>query len=262
MNLKLSTKENPGKYLVASVDRAIELLFMLESGPLEMGVTEISRGLGVQKSTVHNLLQTLLARDFVRKTDTGRYTLGFRLMPLGLACTQRLDIRRIASPILNDLVKEVKEVVLLAVLSAGQITIIEKVEPPRQVFMVPRFDYCNTFHSTGLGKVFLAFGPDDLVRKVMSLKLQQYTSNTRIDKTVLAKEIDKIREQGYSVACDETIEGVTCFGAPILNANGKIEAAISVSSATARLGTAEHEPIVRILRETASMISEQLGYRG
>lgn len=262
MNSKLNRAGKSSKYLVASVDRAIELLFMLESGPLEMGVTEISRALGVQKSTVHNLLQTLLARDFVRKTDTGRYTLGFRLMPLGLACTQRLDIRRIASPILNELVNEAKEVVLLAVLSAGQITIIERVEPSRQVFMVPRFDYCNTFHSSGLGKIFLAFGPDDLVKKVVSLELQQYTSNTLTDKTALSKEIDKIREQGYSIACNETIEGVTCIGAPILNANGKIEAAVSVSSATAWLGKEEYEPMVRILKEKARMVSEQLGYRG
>ena len=99
MNSKLNTKGNSDKYLVASVYRAIELLFLLESGPLEMGVTEISKALGVQKSTVHNLLQTLLARGFVRKTDTSRYALGFRLMPLGLACTERLDTRRIASPI-------------------------------------------------------------------------------------------------------------------------------------------------------------------
>lgn len=262
MNSKLNSKGNSGKYLVASVDRAIELLFLLESGPLEMGVTEISRALGVQKSTVHNLLQTLLARDFVRKTDTGRYTLGFRLMPLGLACTERLDIRRIASPILNELVNEVKAVVLLAVLSAGQITIIQKIEPPRQVFMVPRFEYCNTFHSTGLGKIFLAFGSDDLVKNVMSLKLQQYTQSTLTDKTVLSKEVAKIREQGYSIACNETIEGVTCISTPILNANGKIEAAISVSSTTACLGKEQYGPMVRILKEKARMISEQLGYRG
>ena len=262
MDAKLNSKGNSGKYLVASVDRAIELLFMLESGPLEMGVTELSRALGVQKSTVHNLLQTLLARDFVRKTDMGRYTLGFRLMPLGLACTERLDIRRIASPILNELVNEVKEVVLLAVLSAGQITIIEKVEPPRQVFMVPRFDYCNTFHSTGLGKIFLAFGSEELFENVMSLQLQQYTPHTLTDKAALAKEIDQIRMQGYSIACNETIEGVTCISAPILNANGKIEAAVSVSSATASLGKGDYGPMVLILKEKARMVSEQLGYRG
>ncbi|MDF2573033.1 MAG: yagI, partial [Sporomusa sp.] len=163
------------KYLVASVDRAIELLFLLEGAPREMGVTELSRALGVQKSTTHNLLQTLLARDLVRQTDTGHYTLGFRLMPLGLACTERLNIRRIASPILKELVNEAEEVVLLAVLSSNQLTIIERLEPSRSAFIVPRFDYCNTFHSTALGKIFLAFNSDEFINKVMAQPLTQYT---------------------------------------------------------------------------------------
>ena len=62
-------------YTVASVDRAIELLFVLESASRDMGITELSKILGVQKSTVHNLVQTLMARDFVRQTDSGRFTL-------------------------------------------------------------------------------------------------------------------------------------------------------------------------------------------
>ena len=72
-------------YTVASVDRAVELLFVLESASRDMGITELSKILGVQKSTVHNLVQTLMARDFVRQTDSGRFTLGFRLVRLGVA---------------------------------------------------------------------------------------------------------------------------------------------------------------------------------
>ena len=249
------------KYLVASVDRAIEQLFILEGSPREMGVTELSRELGVQKSTVHNLLQTLLSRDFVRQTDTGHYTLGFRLMPLGLACTERLNIRRIASPYLKQLVDEAEEVALLAVLSAGQLTIVDKVEPSRPIFIIPRFDYCNTFHSTALGKIFLAYSSEEFLEQVTSQPLPQYTDRTLRDKQALLKEMDKIREQGYSVASNETIEGVTCLGAPIINANGKIEAAITVSGATAMFGKEKCETVVRIMKEKARLISQQLGYR-
>ena len=88
-------------YTVASVDRAIELLFVLESASRDMGITELSKILGVQKSTVHNLVQTLMARDFVRQTDSGRFTLGFRLVRLGAAAADRLDLRRLAEPILR-----------------------------------------------------------------------------------------------------------------------------------------------------------------
>lgn len=262
MDQDIKRSKEKSKYLVASVDRAIELLFILENSPREMGVTELSRELGVQKSTVHNLLQTLLARDFVRQTDTGHYTLGFRLMPLGLACTQRLNIRRIASPYLKELVAETEEVALLAVLSAGQLTIVDKVEPTRPVFLIPRFDYCNTFHSTALGKVFLAYNSEQFVEKVIAEPLPHYTDKTITDKQMLLEELVKIREQGYAVACNETIEGVTCIGAPIINANGKIEAAITVSGASAWFDKDKHESVVRIIKEKTKAISAQLGYRG
>ncbi|MBP2638178.1 MAG: yagI [Firmicutes bacterium] len=262
MSQEIKRTKEKGRYLIASVDRAIDLLFILENAPREMGVTELSRELGVQKSTVHNLLQTLLARDFVRQTDTGHYTLGFRLMPLGLACTQRLNIRRIVSPYLKELAAEAEEVALLAVLSAGQLTIVDKVEPSRPVFLIPRFDYCNTFHSTALGKVFLAYSSEQFLEKVLSEPLPQYTANTISDKRVLLAELATVRELGYAVASNETIEGVTCIGAPLINANGKLEAAITVSGATAWFNKEKREAVVRIMMEKTRAISAQLGYRG
>lgn len=262
MSEDVKRSKDKNKYMVASVDRAIELLFILENSPREMGVTELSRELGVQKSTVHNLLQTLLARDFVRQTETGHYTLGFRLMPLGLACTERLNIRRMASPYLKELAAEVEEVVLLAVLSAGQLTIVDKVEPSRPIFLIPRFDYCNTFHSTALGKVFLAYASHEFYEKVMAEPLPQHTAKTILDKDRLQAELLQIRLQGYAVASNETIEGVTCVGAPIINANGKIEAAITVSGASAWFTKEKREAVVRVMLEKTRAMSQLLGYRG
>jgi IclR family acetate operon transcriptional repressor len=264
MNLEQNDKRpkvDADRYIVHSVDHAIELLFILESTAHDMGVTELSRLLGIQKSTTHNLLRTLLARDFVRQTDLGRYALGFRLMPLGLACTEQLDIRRIAYPVLNDLVKESNEVVLFAVLSNNQLTVIERKEPARTVFVMPCFNYFNTFHSTSLGKVFLAFGPDELYQKVMSNPLIQYTPNTILDKQILVQEIDHIRKQGYAVSCDETFVGVTCVSAPIINANGKIEGAISISGSSNCLGREVNPTIIALLKQKAKEISKRLGYR-
>ena len=114
-------------YTVASVDRAIELLFVLESASRDMGITELSKILGVQKSTVHNLVQTLMARDFVRQTDSGRFTLGFRLVRLGVAAADRLDLRRLAEPILRELAAASNEYVLLAVLHRNEVTIVDDI---------------------------------------------------------------------------------------------------------------------------------------
>lgn len=257
---KQGLDKNAFQYTVASVDRAIELLFILESSSRDMGITELSKLLAVQKSTTHNLVQTLLARDFVRQTDSGRYTLGFRLLRLGQASGKRLDIRRLAYPILNELAIEANEYVLFAVLNRDEIMIVENVAPPRPTFLVPRFDYCHTFHSSSLGKVFLAYGQEELRTLVIGKELTKYTPYTLIDVGELTDEIARIRKQGYAVSCNETIEGVTCVGAPIFNAVGKLEAAVAVSSASAGLTSDKYEGIACILKEKAAEISRLIGY--
>lgn len=247
-------------YTVASVDRAIELLLLLESASRDMGVTELSKLLGVQKSTVHNLLQTLMARDFVRQTDSGRFTLGFCLMRLGSAAADRLDIRRLADPILRDLAVAANEYVLLAVLNRGEVTIIDSVAPQRSTFIVPRIDFSQTFHCTALGKIFLAYGSDECREKILSTPLYRYTPYTLVSQEAIAEEINKIRRQGFAVSCDETIEGVICIGAPIFNAHGKLEAAVSISSASANLTSERHQDMANILTKKATAISRLLGY--
>lgn len=254
------TQTKSFQYTVASVDRAMELLLLLESESRDMGITEMSKILGVQKSTVHNLVQTMLARGFVRQTETGRFALGFRLMRLGVTASERLDIRRLADPILRDLATETNEYVLLAVLYREEITIVDSVAPQRTTFIVPRIDFASTFHCTALGKVFLAFGSDGLRKLILSRCLERYTPFTLVDESNLTEEIRQIRMQGYTVSCDETIEGVTCIGAPIFNAHGSLEAAVCISSASARLSREKYPEMAKILQDKATEISRRLGY--
>lgn len=251
-------KEFP--YTVASVDRAVELLLLLESASRDLGVTELAKLLGVQKSTVHNLLQTLMARDMVRQTDSGRFALGFRLMRLGAAAAERLDIRRIAMPFLRELADEANEYVLLAVLNRNEVTIIDSVAPQRSSFIVPRIDFSRTFHCTALGKVFLAYGPQPLREIVFQDTLTRYTTFTLCQGDSLSAEIERIRNQGYAVSCNETIEGVTCIGVPVFNAHGNLEAAVSISSATARLTTERYRAMADLLKQKAAAVSRVLGY--
>lgn len=253
-------KSNSFPYTIASVDRAMELLLLLESESRDMGITEMSKTLGVQKSTVHNLVQTLLARGFVRQTETGRFALGFRLMRLGVTASERLDIRRIADPILRDLALEANEYVLLAVLYREEVTIVDSVAPQRTTFIVPRIDFANTFHCTALGKIFLAFGNEVLRNSILSRSLDCYTPFTLVDEKQLLDEIRQTQRRGYSVSCNETIEGVTCIGAPIFNAHGNLEAAVCISSASARLSQDRYPDMARILLDKAIEISRRIGY--
>ncbi len=195
------------QYIIASVDRAVELLLLLGRHRRDMGVTELAKELGVQKSTIHSLLQTLMLRGFVRQTDSGRYTLGYGLIRLGEACAEQLDIREIARPLMAELANESQEIALLAVLSGTELIIIEKVEPQRPFFIIPKFDFSITLHSTAIGKVLLANAPPAIVGEVLQRGVERFTPYTLTDREVLQKELAQVREQGFAVGCNETIEG-------------------------------------------------------
>lgn len=255
----LAKQESP--YIVASVDRAIELLILLGKSQRDVGVTELSKALGVQKSTVHSLLQTLLLRGFVRQTDTGRYALGYGLIKLGEACAEQLDIRTIARPTMTELAEDTQEIALLAVLAGASLIIIDRVEPQRPFLIIPKFDFTLTLHSTAVGKVLLANAPAVVIEEFFARGLAKFTPFTLTDREELKQELAKVREEGFAVGCNETIEGVTCIAVPIFDAGGKVAAALSVSSASSVLVSERYFSVIKTLKEKAGTISRRLGYQ-
>lgn len=252
----LTIKDSP--YIIASVDRALELLQILGKNSRDLGVTELSKILGVQKSTVHSLLQTMLRRGFIEQTENSRYTLGVGLIQLGVACAERLDIKVISHPIMTDLAEETGEIAILAVLMRDELIIIDKVEPQRP-FVIPKFDLATTMHSTAIGKVLLAHASDLVVETILGRGLERHTNTTLIDRDALLDNLEQVRRQGYAVGCNETIDGITCIAVPIYDAGGKVMAALSVSSASSRLTADRYEAAVRTLQAKASLISKKLG---
>jgi len=227
----------------------------------DMGVTELAKELGVQKSTMHSMLQTLMLRGFVRQTDNGRYTLGYGLIKLGEACAEQLDIRDIARPFMIELANESGEIALLAVLSGTELIIIEKAEPQRPFFIIPKFDFSITLHSTAIGKVLLANAPAAFIDELLARGVKRFTPYTLTDRDALAPELAQIRAQGYAVGCNETIEGVTCIAVPVHDAAGKVAAALSVSSASSMLAAQRPATLINLLKEKAGKIARRLGYQ-
>lgn len=248
-------------YIIASVDRAVELLLLLGRTRRDMGVTELAKELGVQKSTMHSLLQTLMLRGFVRQTDNGRYTLGYGLIRLGEACAEQLDIRGIARPFMAELANETSEIALLAVLSGTELIIIEKAEPQRPFFIIPKFDFSITLHSTAIGKVLLANASAAVIDEIIDRGVERFTPYTLTGREALEHELAQVKAQGFAVGCNETIEGVTCIAVPVHDATGKVAAALSVSSASSMLAAQRHATLIRVLKEKAGMIARRLGYQ-
>ena len=250
------------KKIIQSIDRALQILELFSLEKPEWGVTEISKALNIYKSNVHNVLTTLAEKGFVVKdSKIEKYKLGIKFFELGSIVIKNMDLRKIAHPYMEKLLKEFNETVHLGILVEGEILSIEQEESGQslspRIFIGKR----APLHCTGVGKAIMAYLPKDKVAAIVERKgLKKYTENTIIDKEELEKEFLKIRKQEYSVDNMEHEEGVRCVAGPIRDYTGKVSASLSVSGPAFRISENNIPNIAKKVKEYCDCISEEMGY--
>lgn len=243
------------------VDRVVDILeSFVRLGP-ELGVSDISRALGLKKATTHRLLASLRRRGIVAQDpQTRRYRLGMKLWELGQLATTGVDWLERLKPFLQELTDVTGETTHLAVLNDGQVLYVEKVESTRSLRMPSQVGRRLPAHCTGVGKALIAFLPEEVVRSLVARRgLPAFTPNTITDQVRLEAELATIRARGYSVDDEEIEEGLVCIGAPVRDHTSHVVAAVSIAGPSSRLrpDTIERhaESVVRI----AGAMSAALG---
>ena len=250
------------KKIIRSIDRTLQVLELFSLEKPEWGVTEISKALSIYKSNVHNVLTTLAERGFVIKdSKTDKYKLGIKFFELGSIVIKNMDLRKIAHPYMEKLLKEFNETVHLGILVEGEILSIEQEESGQslspRIFIGKRAPlYC-----TGIGKAIMAYLPKDkFAFTIKEIGLTRYTEGTISNEEELEKELEKIREQGYAVDNMEHEEGVRCVAGPIRDYTGKVSASLSVSGPAFRINENNVPNIAKKVKEYCDYISKEMGY--
>lgn len=247
---------------VQSVDRALMILDILARDG-EAGVTEIAGHLGVHKSTVSRLIDSLEQRDLVEQPDgRGKYRLGVGILRLAGATTARLDVVQEARSVAKALAAATGETVNIAVLSEGAALYVDQVAASGAVQSHNWVGQRIPLHATSNGKVLLAGLTDAEARRELGRRLASYTTNTVTDPAVLVAQLATVREQGYAVVVDELEQGLSAVAAPVRNAHGDVVASLSVSGPTFRFGDREVEKATSATVEHAREVSRRLGWRG
>jgi DNA-binding IclR family transcriptional regulator len=249
-----------------TVLRAISLLEALSAAPPQgMGVTELSREIGANRSTVYRILGALRPLGYVRDgAEPGTVSLGFRVVELGERILGQLDIRKIAGPHLRRLSEITEETSHLGVLDDTEIVYIDKAEPEKQatrLFSTPGKRV--PLHSTAMGKAYLAaMDPAEAAALIDRIELTPRTEKTITDRDALEAELELIRQRGWSTDIGETEIWVHCAGAVVLGRDGRPAAALSTSAPEARIEVGHiEERIGPAVRETADRIGAELGHR-
>ncbi len=254
------TKKQASDAGIQSVQRAAAILRCFTTTDAEQGVTALSQQLGLHKSTVSRLLSTLQQEGFVEQNpETGKYHLGMTLVTLAGIVLDRLDLRELAQPYLNELAERTQETVNLAILSEHECMNIAGAPSPRPIQYVGRIGRRTPLHCTSAGKVLLAYLPPEAREAILPAELPRYTGQTVVDHQLLAQTLVQIRQQGYAVTHQEHQEGLSTVAAPLFDHTGRVVAALVVSGPTYRIGPDEVEQVAAAVRQTAGNISRQLG---
>ncbi|HEX7126749.1 MAG TPA: IclR family transcriptional regulator [Thermodesulfobacteriota bacterium] len=238
----------------------IDALALLASSQGGLTGSDVSRRLGLPKSTVFLLLDHLRDRGVVvLDPETRRFSVGPALVGLAWRIIGVLDLVRMVRPHLEMLSLEIGEDVYLAVRHGTEFVYVDKVEGALSVRLNTRLGTPRPLHSTAPGKLFLAFGPEGLLDRVVAERgLFPVTTTTITDPVRLAEELAGIRERGYSFSDGENVEGIAALAAPVRDHTGQVAAALNVATLRAR-AIERRDLLAERLLAASRRVSEALG---
>jgi len=223
------------RHSIQSVDRALFLLETIAEAGGEATLTDLANRTGLNISTCHHLLATLIQRGFAAKVPDRRlYALGARILYLGHACLQ-VDLPRRSQPYLEKINRVTGETVHLAGLQ-GDTVVTLAVREARHAVRVDtgKIGKLEAPHATSVGKAILAWLPEDEMQRILSHGMKRFTDNTITEFPAFVEALRVVRRNGYAVDREEFLPGVICVGAAIRDQAGTVIGAISASTPSMR----------------------------
>lgn len=245
---------------LSTVTRALQVLQAFSYEHPVMGVSELSRKLGMGKSSVHRVLTTLAEQGFVTKTGDDRYQLGLKLHELGQLVVSSLELRTVAHGPLERLRNDSGETVHVAVLEGADAVYVHRIESLATLRTFARVGRRVPAHTTSSGKCLLAFGPPEAVDVVVRAGLRRIGPRSITTEQGLRSALETIRTNGYVVSVEENERGVVSIGAPVFGHDGSCIAAVSMAGPTVRVSTDHLPKFIRMVRRCALDVSVGMGF--
>lgn len=247
---------------VQSVDRAISVLEILARRG-EAGVSEVASEIDVHKSTAFRLLGALEGRGLVEQAaDRGKYRLGFGLIPLAGAVSDRLDVTRQGRGVCQRLAAELGETINVAVLQEHYAVNVDQAFGPAAISTQNWVGRLTPLHCTSSGKVLLAhLGPERRREVLAAGGAQRFTPHT-LTPAALEQQLVRVPGAGHALAVEEYEIGLNAVAAPVLDRSGHVVAALSLSGPSYRLAPDHLIEVVEPVVAAAAEISKRMGWYG
>jgi len=243
-----------------SLVKALRLIEGLARSETPRGISDLARELGLNKSNVHRILDTLREHNYVvQHESTGLYQLNLKLFEMGSRLLSRLHLKDVAQPWLSRVMEQTGESCHLMIYQDGEVIYLDKIENRLPVRAVTELGGRAPATCVASGKVLLAYRPQEEVDRVLR-NLKRYTPKTITDRSQLEKEIDAVRRIGYAINREGWREGVCGAASPILIGPSSAIAAVAILGPSDRLTLKRLQECGEMLTAATRQISHQLGY--
>jgi DNA-binding IclR family transcriptional regulator len=218
------------KYWVPALEKSHEILNMIASQPHKLRLIDLSKQLGIHKSSLFSLLSTMEALHWVERNKSDTYALGSLIGTLGSQYFRGYDIIASFHQEAAMTMRSIGETIQLAKLEKNEVLYLAKEVAPSPVQLVSEPGMRLPAHATALGKAMLSVLQEvdvlELYRGVSLASLTPYTLTT-LDS--LLNNLRLVQSDGCSYDLQEAVLGFCCISAPVMNQSSQAVAAVSCS---------------------------------
>lgn len=239
-----------------SVSRGLLVLERVSRATAPVRMSDLAHDLGLQKSTLHRVLKTLVALGYVEQEPvTDRYRPTLKAWEIGMGVANAHPVRRAAAPFLRELHQATGETVAVTVLAGDDVIYLDKITAPRPMAYSTQVGSRVPAPLAAGGVAILANEPE--AAAIVDRVAQRLLNRRDFDAPAFMAELGRVRAGGYALT--QPMPGVMGFGGAILSRDGRAAGALSVTAPTARLTEAKQTMIVEAVLHACAGMAETVG---
>jgi IclR family pca regulon transcriptional regulator len=243
---------------VQSLERGLAVILAFADHHPRLSLSEVADATGLSRPTARRLLLTLEALGYVR-AEGRSFSLTPRVLALGYAYLNSLDLTAIAQPVMERLVSEAQEACTLATLDGSDVVYVSRVSARRLTSLTLAVGTRLPAYASAMGQVLLAdLSPGDLRRYLDGTDLLALTPHTLATEDALVQRLAQVRDQGWAGADQELEDGLRSIAVPVRASDGRVFAARGISSTVGAMTTLV-ERHLSAMQASAAEISARLG---
>lgn len=245
----------PGRSVTS---RALAVLDAFSPSSPRLSLSEIAGRAGLPLTTAHRLLGELTAWGALTRRADGRYEIGRRLWDLGLLAPVQMELRQVAAPFLLDVHTATRETVHLAVRDDVSALYVERISGRESVPVVSQVGSRLPLHATGVGKVLLAWAPDEVVERALRSTVRP-TRHTIVEPGRLRRELAEVRSRGFARTEEEMTLGAVSVAVPVTTPGPGTPLVVGALGVVVPVHRRDPAKLVPVLEVAARGIGREVG---